>query len=481
MKNAWIRKLVSFVLCAVMVFAAGAYGAVRLLPIAAEEAAGVSVDNASPAPGGTFTVTVFFPAMQEQFDAADLKVRFDKTLVEATAVTASSITGAGKQSSTAEEANGKGYFSASYMATEGDPIDFPGVTVTATFRVKDSVAVGTAVTFTADTNDFYISRYDPDAFDDVDVMPAGAVRSVTVTVTAAQTAAVIETASLSLLDAIGVNFYTILPDAVKNDAGAYALFDGPNGEQKIFVKDAVTGTDGRTVFTYAVYAKETGDEITIRLFDGTGAPIDMVCGDAAHTPIGSEGYSYSVDEYLAAIAAGSEGAEMKALAAALADYGAAADRLFGYSGANAPAVAADLSAITAESLAAYKLTQSGTAPDGFSLTGATLMLESETTLRIYFNAQTVPSVTVDGTAVTPVQKGNAYYVAIPNILAKELGTPHVVRFGNYEITCSALTYAYSVLRAYPESDTSDEAVNLRTLARALVRYQQTAVAYFESK
>ena len=480
MKNAWVRKLVSFALCAAMVFAAGAYGIARFLPTVAEEAAGISVDNASPAPGGTFTVTVSFPAMQERFDAADLKVRFDKTLVEATAVSASNITGAGKQSSTAEEANGKGYFSASYMATEGDPIDFPGVTVTATFRVKDSVAVGTAVTFTADTNDFYISRYDPDAFDDVDVMPAGAVRSVTVTVTAAQTAAVIDTASLSLLDAIGVNFYTILPDAVKNDAGAYALFDGPNGEQKVYVKDAATGADGRTVFTYAVYAKETRDEITIRLFDGTDAQIDMVCGDAAHTPISAEGYSYSVDTYLKAIAAGGESDEMKALAAALSDYGAAADRLFAYS-AEPPAVKADLSTITAENLAAYKLTQSGTAPEGLSLSGATLMLESETTLRVYFKAQTAPAVTVDGAAVTPIQKGNAYYVAIPNILAKELGAPHTIAFGEYEISCSALTYAYSVLRAYPESDTSAEAVNLRTLARALVRYQQTAVAYFESK
>ena len=93
----------------------------------------------------------------------------------------------------------------------------------------------------------------------------------------------------------------------------------------------------------------------------------------------------------------------------------------------------------------------------------------------------IPVAANAGAEVTPVQKGNAYYVAIPNILAKELGAPHTIAFGEYEITCSALTYAYSVLRAYPESDTSAEAVNLRTLARALVRYQQTAVAYFESK
>ncbi|MBQ2117930.1 MAG: hypothetical protein II192_02610, partial [Clostridia bacterium] len=166
------KRVMSFVLVFALLFTTLSFAASAAeLP---DPATGISVDNAEPKTTDTFTVTVFFPALKDQFDAADLKVNFDKTLVEATAVTASSITGAGKQSSTAEEANGKGYFSASYMATEGDPIDFPGVTVTATFKFKDGVAVGTEATFEADGNDFYISRYDPDAFDDVEIMPADA-------------------------------------------------------------------------------------------------------------------------------------------------------------------------------------------------------------------------------------------------------------------------------------------------------------------
>ncbi len=173
------KRVMSFVLVFALLFTTLSFAASAAeLP---DPTMGISVDNAEPKTTDTFTVTVFFPALKDQFDAADLKVNFDKTLVEATAVTASSITGAGKQSSTADEANGKGYFSASYMATEGDPIDFPGVTVTATFRFKDGVAVGTEATFEADGNDFYISRYDPDAFDDVEVMPVDAVKSVKVT------------------------------------------------------------------------------------------------------------------------------------------------------------------------------------------------------------------------------------------------------------------------------------------------------------
>ena len=183
MTKTTFRKLTSLVLCVMMILTMNAQALFFAVPVRAAEHCGLSVDNVTPALGETFTVTVSFPAMQEKFDASDLRVNFDKTLVEATVVTASNITGAGKQSSTADEANGKGYFSASYIATECDPIDFPGVTLTATFKFKDGVAVGTEATFEADRNDFYISRYDPAVFDDVEVMPADAVRSVKVTAT----------------------------------------------------------------------------------------------------------------------------------------------------------------------------------------------------------------------------------------------------------------------------------------------------------
>ncbi|MBQ2118580.1 MAG: DUF4185 domain-containing protein [Clostridia bacterium] len=290
--------------------------------------------------------------------------------------------------------------------------------------------------------------------------------------------AFLDSASLYLLDSIGVNFYTVLTDAVTSDAGAYALFTGPNGEKQIPVSEAPV-KNGRHVFTYDVYAKQTREDITIRFFDGSGGQIGLFLNDAGHTALGTEGYSYSVEDYLTAIGASGEGEEIKALAAALADYGAAADRLFCYS-AEPPAIAEDLSAITAERLSAYRLEQSGTAPAGFALTGATLLLEEKTTMRVYFTCPdpSVFSVTVDGEAAAVGSKDGQYYAEIPGIAAKELGTPHTVCFGDYRAVCSALTYAYSVLMAYPETDLSQKAQDMRALARTLARYGDTAERYF---
>ncbi len=293
----------------------------------------------------------------------------------------------------------------------------------------------------------------------------------------------LDTASLSLADTIDVNFYTILTNAVTADAGAYALFTGPNGEKQVLVSEAADSGDGRYIFTYPVYAKQTLEDITLRFFDGTNTQIDLFMNDTAHTAIGTDGYSYSVGEYLAGIGAGEESVPMKDLAAALADYGAAADILFGHSAENPPTVQTDLSAITADTTVSYKITDTGSKPTGFSLIGATLLLQNETTLRVYFTAEGTPafSVTVDGKTATPVEKDGAYYVSIPGITAKELGAAHQICFGDYQINCSALTYAYSVLKNYPDSDTSEQAVKLRTLVRTLVRYNEAAVTYFESK
>ncbi|MBQ7171461.1 MAG: DUF4185 domain-containing protein [Clostridia bacterium] len=290
--------------------------------------------------------------------------------------------------------------------------------------------------------------------------------------------AYLDSASLSLADAVGVNFYTVLSDALVEDAGAYALFSGPNGVKKIFVSEAPL-KNGRRIFSYPVFAKQTREDITIRFFSGAGEEIDLFLNDAGHTPIASNAYSYSVGDYLTAIDASGEGTQMKNLAAALADYGAAADRLFGYS-QTPPAIGEDLSSITADTLSAYRFKESGVMPEGFALTGATLLLQNETTLRIYFTCEGTPAftVTVDGAPAEVKSRGGEYYVEIPHIAAKELGVPHTVRFGDYRAVCSALTYAYSVLKAYPETDDSEAAQNLRALARTLSRYGDTAERYF---
>ncbi len=192
MKKGRLQKLAGLFLCAALVFAFNA----QALSVVTEAPAGLSVDNATPAPGGIFTVTVSFPAMAEQFDAADLRVHFDTDLVEATEVTATLIAGAvpfdealqqeaeAAFCSTAAEANANGFFSVCYFAfPDGDPVDFPGLTLTATFQLKDGVTAGTEITFEADEDYFYVCRFNASSFEDIDLTPSDTVRSVTVTVT----------------------------------------------------------------------------------------------------------------------------------------------------------------------------------------------------------------------------------------------------------------------------------------------------------
>ncbi len=287
-------------------------------------------------------------------------------------------------------------------------------------------------------------------------------------------------ASLSLLDAIGLNYYLHLPDALLADSGAYLLLDGPNGEKQISLTEGIVKTDGSRRYSYFLYAKQLQDEVTVRLFDGEGKQLDLYLNDATGTKVGTKGYSYSVSDYLDAIADSDESDEMKALAEALGDYGIAAKRLFAAPGETVSPVQTDLSAITAESTSTYRLTSSGTPEDGFILSGATLLLESETTLRVYYSSADPISVSVDGTQTEAHAKGNVSYVSVPKLKPTDFASTHTIRFGDYEITCSALTYAYSALSFYPESDTSEQASVLRDVARTLVRYYQTAVAYFQT-
>ena len=287
-------------------------------------------------------------------------------------------------------------------------------------------------------------------------------------------------ASLSLLDEIGLNYYLYLPETLLADSGAYLLFDGPNGEKQVPLTDGIVKTDGSRRYSYFLYAKQLQEEVTVRLFTGDGEQADLYLNDAAGTKVGSEGYFYSVADYLDSIAVSDESSEMKALAAALEDYGLAVKRLFAAPGETVPSVQTDLSAITAESTSTYRLISSGTPEDGFTLSGATLLLESTTTLRVYYSSAGPVSVTLNGAPAEPQAKGNARYINVAGLKPTDFATAHTIRFGDYEIACSALTYAYSVLSYYPESDTSEQAATLRDVARTLVRYHQTAVAYFQT-
>ena len=113
--------------------------------------------------------------------------------------------------------------------------------------------------------------------------------------------------------------------------------------------------------------------------------------------------------------------------------------------------------------------------------GASLILEAETTLRIFFRLTNDADIasytfTVDGAEVTPVLRGGLYYVELKNISAKELDGAHTITAGNITLTYSALSYVYNVLN---KADTLNPL--LVEASKALYLYNQAANAYFAAK
>jgi hypothetical protein len=173
-------------------------------------------------------------------------------------------------------------------------------------------------------------------------------------------------------------------------------------------------------------------------------------------------------------------------------YGAAAQIYFDYYTENL--ANADLSVslddVTAETLDGYASSRSGTLTDtGLTYKGATLILESQTSIRLYFTVDEEHSIDEytftdgDGNRLTVKQRSdwgsNWYYVVFDNIAAKELDvmkTAKVTVNGADEeaftISYGALTYARNVL--YKSTSSSE----LIRLAKALYKYNAAAKTYF---
>ncbi|MBQ2118838.1 MAG: hypothetical protein II192_07245, partial [Clostridia bacterium] len=278
----------------------------------------------------------------------------------------------------------------------------------------------------------------------------------------------LRTASLTLDGKIGLNFYVFVSSSFKAaNPNGYAKLEGPEGETTVLLADAPVDAHGNSKFTYAVAAKDMREDVTISFFDGNDQPLPLY--DSAYNEIAGGSYTYTVGDYLAAVDGdASQSAEMKALAEALSDYNACAELLFGTGTPAAPSLGnMDLSS--------YKATLTGDLPAGVTLTGMTLLLESETTLRVYFklaDGAALPTVTVDETEASPVSKDGQYYIAIENIAAPDLGVAHSIAIGGCTVSASALSYSASVLANAAGNEP------LCNTAKALANYYIAADAYF---
>ena len=265
---------------------------------------------------------------------------------------------------------------------------------------------------------------------------------------------------------IGLNFYVRLSDEIVSDPDTAMEFtmNGrvitvPMSEAVISVKDGVT----RYRFTCPIYAKQMSDVVSAQIITSDGAV--------------GQSKSMSVAAYCNALMAATGDAGLTSLMKAMLNYGTAAQNLFGYNLSNpANAALAEADKVLADvDASAYLHTINGSEA-GIKLQSANLVLDSEVVLRVYYvltGDKAIEDYTfyVDGEEVTPIQKGDRYYIQIRVSKASDMDQLHEFSVGGLTLNYGVLSYVNAVLNA-----NTDEAVT--NVAKALYAYAMAAEAYF---
>ena len=277
----------------------------------------------------------------------------------------------------------------------------------------------------------------------------------------------IEGNSLTLTGIIGLNFYVSSPS---DNFTAVAEYDNSTVE--------LTGTpdNGRIKYSVEMASAEDHKVVTLRFYDNTGS--QMMLYDSEGTRFENDQFSYCMNDYFLA-AEQTDNEPLKVLTSALKNYCEHARAYFGVD----DTIASEVSEVnvTAAEVSGYAYSVNGL-PEGISVVGTNLALESDTTLRIFFQLESGKSIgdytfTLDNKEVVPVAYSRYYAIAIPNIPAPKLGVAHkiTVSDGNSigAITnLSALSYVHTAL-------VSDRAsASLKNAMKALYVYNQAAIAYF---
>lgn len=278
-------------------------------------------------------------------------------------------------------------------------------------------------------------------------------------------------ASVSLDGSISVNYYVKLSEEVLADEAAYMEFNFAGQTQTVKVCDLTAESDGRYKFTCRVAAKQMAETITAQIHLGDGTPV-------------GKALEYSVRKYYDAIMSSygekEPDANLVNLLKAMLNYGAYSQVYFDYNTENlANANLADEDKVLPETvdLEDYRYCVSGS-EEGISVYGASLILESVTTIRFYFQLTGDKTIdeyefVVDGKAAEPVHySGSYYYVDMPNVYAKHLDVMYTASVGDLSVTYSGLSYVEQVLNW---EDAAEATVNV---VKALYLYNQAANAYF---
>lgn len=294
----------------------------------------------------------------------------------------------------------------------------------------------TPVKVSTDTADYTFSGWKPE------VVAANA--DTTYTATYGETKKLLVGHSLSFKGNIAVNFYYFIPEQYNEPLTVRFHYRG-NDYDGTLNPVTVSGYNYRT--TYSVSAKEMTEPITITL----------MCGEEV-----LDSHEYTIQNYAHYIMNHEEkyGEKATHLVRSMLNYGSKAQVLFDY----------NLEILADEGLDAYEpaSTDEMVVPsfDGEALTeqleaygmsyyGSSVMMKTETGIRLYFekldNFDETVSASVNGAPTTFIPKGDKLiYIEIPNISAKNIGTVWSVKVGNASFEFSVLNYVKSILNGTDE-------------------------------
>lgn len=296
---------------------------------------------------------------------------------------------------------------------------------------------------------------------------------------------------LNLSDKIGIKFVVSL-DEIISDSDFMKITVGDN-TTNVLVSDAtqeMSSVAGKMchVFACRLNAKEMAKEIQVQ----------MVVGGVAHgTPI-----TYSAKKYGDAILGYAEGTfeKEKTLVRAMLNYGGYAQVFFDnatsglaneglYSETNDPVLTSAAPDLNAYAGSSTQISNSA----GLDLEGTTLVLESETELRMYFTLDSGKDlndytfqIAQTGKILTTgySDEKKQYYVSIPNIKATELQKMYDVTIKTTsdtevaKVRYGALSYVKQILDGAADSSLLEtKKVQCKNLVKALYLYNQAALTY----
>ncbi len=296
--------------------------------------------------------------------------------------------------------------------------------------------------------------------------------------------AIIDSVSLVFNGTIQMKYYFAFPDTVRADPGAVLVLLRSGAEIARFevASAEYNAASGKTIFRIGVEPAMLSTAITAKLYWGDGSEIALKSGSGASFP---DGFSFSPMEYAVYMSTNGSTAEMRALAAALKDYGVAAELYFHNKDSSGHGLSSAVSTAVDTQLSSHRISVDGTLPAGLQQPQISVVFVSDNSLRIYFIGKDgkVPgnfSYQIDSHPATLCQRNNSgqidYYTTVTNVAAAELDVPHVFSVSDgtntYQITTDVLGYAYAAV----SSPTSS--AGIKTLARALYLYNAAANAYF---